>query len=147
MAAAQRRERRQLRGQREVGAMAALGGLHVGAPDRPGGWAAETGVAARERMPGPDRSRVERRVTDEPGVRQAVGGAGLAGLRAAADRGIAGTGALRDHALEDARDLIGLAGREHPAARSVGRPFDVAVREYDLRDRGWAVADPAVGER
>src|SRR3954471_23096443 len=98
-------------------------------------------------MPGPDRGRVHRCVADDPRVRQAVGGAGLAGLRAAADRGVAGAGALGDHALEDARDRIGLAGCEHPVACGVGWPVDMAVMEYDLRDRGWAVADAAVGER
>src|SRR5207237_3701528 len=100
--------------------MVALGGLHVGAPDRPRRRATETGIAARERMTGPHRGRVERRVADEPGVRQAVGGAGLAGLRSAADRGVAGAGALGDHPLEDARDLIGLAGCEDPVAYGVG---------------------------
>src|SRR3954449_4512024 len=127
--------------------MVTLGGLHVGAPDRARRRATETGEAARARMTGPHRGRVERRVADEPGVRYAVGSAGLAGLRAAADRGVAGAGALGDHALEDARDLIGLAGCEHPVACGVGRPVDMAVMEYDLRDRGWAVADAAVGER
>src|SRR3954453_23143549 len=126
--------------------MVALGGLHVGAPDRPGCRAAEAGIAARERVPGPHRSREQRRVADEPGVRQAVGGAGLAGLRATADRGVAGAGALGDHALEDARDLVGLPGREDPVARLAGWPVDVAVSEYDLGNRRWLVAYAAVGE-
>src|SRR5512143_4006275 len=43
------RQARQARGNLEVGALASLGGLDVGAPDRPGGGAAEAGGGARER--------------------------------------------------------------------------------------------------
>src|SRR5882757_8737477 len=75
---------RQARGNREVGAVVPLGGLHERAPDRPGGGPAEPGALTRERVPGPDGGRIQRGVADEPGVGEPLTGAGLAGLRRAA---------------------------------------------------------------
>src|SRR5262249_3252119 len=89
----ERRQGRQARRHLEVGAVAPLGCLHVGAPDRPRGGAAEPGRGSGERVPGPDGRRVEGREADEPGVREPLAGAGLAGLRRAAHVGVPGSGA------------------------------------------------------
>src|SRR6478609_5235298 len=75
------------RGLLELAAEAALGRLHVGAPDRRGHLAARRALAERAplaRMPDPDRGRERRRVADEPGVGEVVDRAGLA-RRGAAD--------------------------------------------------------------
>src|SRR6185295_13581259 len=131
----------------EFGAVAGRGGFHERAPDRPGRRAAEAGRFARLRVADPDRGRVERRVADEPGVGEVLRGAGLARLGRAAHVGVAGAGPLGDHALEQARDFVGLALAEHPVA-GVGIGFlDLAVGELDAADRGWLVVDAAAGQR
>src|SRR3954452_15651294 len=134
VAAVQAGEFRQARGGFEFGAFAFLGGFHVGAPDRAGGGAAVAGVFARGRVADPDRGREHRREADEPGVGLFLGGAGLARLRAAAHVGVAGAGALGDHALEDLRDGVGLPGREDAFAVAAGELVDVAVGELDAAD-------------
>ena len=130
----------------EFGAFAFLGGGHERLPDRTGGGAAVAGVFARLRVADPDGGRVHRRVADEPGIGLFLGGAGLAGLAAAADRGVAGAGPGGDHALQDPRHFVGLALGQNPFA-GVGAGFvDLAVGELDFADRGRVVVDAAVGE-
>src|SRR5689334_13095510 len=146
VAAVQAREFGQARGFGEFRAIAGDGRFHEGAPDRPRGRTAEAGLFARLRMADPDRGRVERRVADEPGVGEALRGAGLAGLGVAAHVGVAGAGAFGDHRLEDLGDLIGLPLGEDALARARFRFVDFAVGEFDTADRGRVVVDAAAGE-
>src|SRR5215212_10656507 len=83
---------------------------------------------------------------DEPGVGEALRGAGLARLRATAHIGVAGAGPLGDHALEDAGHLPGLALGEDPFPLVFLEVVYLAVGEGDAADRGGVVVDAAVGE-
>ena len=131
---------------REVTAVAAVGLLHVGAPDRSSGRAAVAREVTRERMADPDGRREPRRVADEPGVGLALGGSGLAGGRAA-EVGVSGTRALGDDALQDVGDLVRDAVRDRAGRCARVRDVRLAVREDDPPDRGRGMVDAAVGER
>src|SRR4029077_4194124 len=130
---------RQARGNLEFGAVAPLGGLHEGAPNGSGRGAAESSGVARERVPRPDGGRIKGRVADEPGVREALTGPGLAGLRLAAHVRVAGAGSAGDHSFEHLRHLVGLARGENALALVLAGLIDVSAGEDDLVNRGRIV--------
>src|SRR3954451_12433084 len=133
----------------EPAAELAAGLLHVLAPElRRDRAARDPGHRhARLRVAEPHGGRQVRREADEPRVGEVVGGAGLAGGRAADLRRVREAGAALDVLLEDLRRLGGDAVGERAVLARLAEVVDVAVGERDLPDRDRAVAPAAGGDR
>src|SRR3954447_12520818 len=127
---------------REVAAIAAVRGLHVCPPDRAGCGTAEAGQLAGVGVTNPDGGRYPRRVAHEPGVGLALGGAGLARLRASESGW--DPGPLADHLLEDARHLVCEPVGDRAVALALVRNVGLPAREHDLGDRGGVVMHASV---